>query len=847
MRVFELAKKLGLESKDLVLRLIDLGLPVKSHMSALDDDQVTEAEKALKKKAKPRAKPPAKEKAPKAKAKTKAPKAKAKTKAPKTAEKEAKKKAPATPNKKETKEKAPEAAKVPKTKKKAAPKTPPAQVEKKPIAPRKKPAAPKAKVKPEKKPPEEKPVGKPPKKLMPSRTAVPQAAPIEVPPVASFEPDAPKVSVRAQPVADTKIAPTEKAQVPSAEKRTRVVTFKKRDRLGRPKPRTGPAGRRAEAAKAPPKAEDAQEKPESQEIEIDEAVTVGELAQKLGLAVNDFILELMDHEILASKNQKLDVELAKQIGERHGFAVRVTTSEEYALLAEEKDDPSSLVPRAPVVTIMGHVDHGKTSLLDVIRKTRVTESEVGGITQHIGAYRVELGKRSVVFLDTPGHEAFTAMRARGAQVTDVVVLVVAADDGVMPQTVEAIHHARAAKVPIVVAINKIDKPDANPDRVKQELSKHDLVPEEWAGKTIMVAVSAQTGEGIDNLLEMLLLEAELLELKANPDKRARGTVIEAKIDRGLGPVATVLIQSGTLRLGDAFITGKHYGKVRALLDEHGKKTGEAQPATPVQVLGLSGVPDAGDSFICLEDEKRGRHISEARQSREREKEAAAVTRVTLEDLYNQMQAGKVEELNVVLKGDVHGSLEAARDSLLRLSCEEVKLKVIHEAVGEINESDVILASASNAIILGFHVSINPRAEKKAQVEKVDVRTYGVIYELVDDVRAAMEGLLAPEMKESVEGHAEIRRIFKSSTFGTIGGSYVLDGEIRRDHFVRVKRGEDVVYEGRLASLRREKDDVRQVSAGFECGIRVDGYDDIQIEDILETYIQIAVERKLQPI
>jgi len=495
------------------------------------------------------------------------------------------------------------------------------------------------------------------------------------------------------------------------------------------------------------------------------------------------------------------------------------------------------------VTVMGHVDHGKTSLLDAIRKARVAEKEFGGITQHIGAYQVMTSHGKVTFLDTPGHEAFTAMRARGAQATDIVILVVAADDGVMPQTVEAINHARAASVPIIVAVNKIDKPEADPERVKRELANHGLVPEDWGGQTIYVPTSAKKGTGLDQLLEMTALQAEILELRANANRAAKGVIIESRLDRGRGPVATVLIQNGTLKEGDAVVVGQHSGRIRALIDPSAKKVKSAGPSDPVEIQGLSGVPSAGDVLVAVSDERKARQIATMRLEREKGKGKAA-TRITLEGLHKQIQTGEVKELRLVLKADVQGSVEALTESLERLSTEEVKLKVIHSSVGAINESDVMLASASNAIVLGFNVKAEPKAASQAQANGVDLRNYNVIYEALNDLKAALAGMLAPEIRETHLGRAQVRQIFVISKLGPIAGSYVMDGKFVRNGKVRVRRGDTVLGEGTVGSLRRFKDDVREVAAGLECGIGVEGVSGIEPGDLLEVYTTEEVARTL---
>ena len=576
-------------------------------------------------------------------------------------------------------------------------------------------------------------------------------------------------------------------------------------------------------------------------LRLPESVTVAELAERMRKKVGEVMRELVGMGVMASINQLLDVDKVKAVAGRFGFDVEVRSPDGKELFEEELD-PSQLQPRPPVVTVMGHVDHGKTSLLDAIRKTKVTEKEFGGITQHIGAYQVETSHGKVTFLDTPGHEAFTAMRARGAQATDIVILVVAADDGVMPQTIEAVNHAKAGNVPIIVAVNKVDKADANPDRVKQELSNLGLVPEEWGGQTIFVNTSAKKGTGVDTLLEMTALQAEIMELKANPDRAARGVVVEAKLDRGRGPVASVLIQQGTLREGDVVVAGHFYGKVRALFNDRRQRVKSAGPVDPVEILGLSGVPSAGDTLLSVDEERKARQIALLRQ--EQERKVAVSARVTLADLHKQIEAGEVKELRVILKGDVHGSLEALQEALERLSTEEVKVRVIHGAVGTITETDVMLASASNAIIIGFNVKPEPKAIQQAQAERVDVKSYNVIYEAINDVRAALAGMLAPLIKEIPLGRAQVRVLFPIKNVGTILGSFVSEGKITRSGRVRVLRGSQVVGTGQIGSLKRFKDDAREVLQGQECGIGVDGVTDIQVGDVLEVFTTEEVARTL---
>ena len=578
-------------------------------------------------------------------------------------------------------------------------------------------------------------------------------------------------------------------------------------------------------------------------IGISESVTVQELATRLEKSPSEVIKKLMKMGIMATINQTIDSEVAKTIGSKFGYTVEVVPLEG-GLEAGVEEEKAQLVPRPPVVTIMGHVDHGKTSLLDAIRHTNVIASEHGEITQHIGAYEVELDHGRVVFLDTPGHEAFTAMRARGTQVTDIVVLVVAADDGVMPQTVEALNHAKDAKVPILVAINKIDKPNADVGRVRQQLSDYGLVPEEWGGQTIFVEISAKKRIGIENLLEMVLLQAEILELKANPNASAKGTIIEARLDRGRGPVATVLVQSGTLKIGDSFLAGIHFGKVRAMLNDKGKRIEEAGPSAPVEVFGFSGVPAAGEAFAMVPDEKRARLIATGRMQKQREEAMTAQHRVTLEDLHRQIQEGVVKELRMIIKGDVQGSVEPLQDSLERIGTPEVKLKVIHSSVGAITESDVALASASNAVILGFNVRLEPKAIKLAAQEGVDIRLYDVIYDAINEVKAAMEGLLEPKYVEKGTGRLEVRNLFTVPKYGIIAGSYVLEGKVTRGSAMRVVRDGQVIHQGKIDSLRRFKDDVREVTFGYECGVGVIGFSDLKVGDQIETYELERVTQRL---
>jgi translation initiation factor IF-2 len=577
-------------------------------------------------------------------------------------------------------------------------------------------------------------------------------------------------------------------------------------------------------------------------IKLPESVTVGELAAAMRHKTTEVIKALVDLGVMATVNEVLDPTAAKLVADKFHFDVQVR-SIEGDVLEEEESDPAQMRPRPPVVTVMGHVDHGKTSLLDAIRTTKVAEREFGGITQHIGAYQVDTSHGKVTFLDTPGHEAFTAMRARGAQATDMVVLVVAADDGVMPQTVEAINHAKAANVPILVAVNKIDKPGSDPDRVKRELSNHGLVPEDWGGQTIFIHTSAKRGDGIPQLLEMTALQAEILELRANPARAGRGVIVEGRLDRGRGPVATALIQSGTLKEGDAVVVGSHSGRVRALFNDRGKKVQSAGPSDPVEILGLSGVPQAGDTMLVVSDERKARQIATVRSERDRLKGKGA-TRITLEDLHKQIEAGEVKELRLVLKADVQGSVEALTESLERLSTDEVKLKVIHSSVGTVTESDVMLASASNAIVLGFNVKADPKAASQAQANGVDMRSYNVIYDAINDVRAALSGMLAPEIREMVLGRAQVRQLFPITKVGTIYGSSVTEGKMVRGARARIKRGETLLGEGVISSLKRFKDDVREVLQGLECGVGIEGIKGVQPNDVIEAFSTEEVARTL---
>lgn len=597
------------------------------------------------------------------------------------------------------------------------------------------------------------------------------------------------------------------------------------------------------SAKGRPSQEQSQTENAPREVTLPDPVTVRDLSSILGVPAAQLIKKLMQLGVMAALNQTVDRDTALLIAEEHGFKVR-EQKPKVDPMEDIEDSPETLEPRPPVVTIMGHVDHGKTTLLDAIResKVKVVDTEAGGITQHIGAYQVEIGGKKITFLDTPGHEAFTAMRSRGAQVTDIAVLVVAADDGVMPQTVEAINHAKAANVPIIVAINKCDRPNANPDRVKQGLVEHGLIPEEWGGDVVCVNISALKHQNLDELLEMIILVAEMRELKANPNRPARGNVIEAKLDKGRGPVATVLVQKGTLRVGDAVVAGSVWGKVRAMVDHRGRRVDEAGPSMPVEVLGFNDVPQAGDILVVVPDEKTARQVSQERQETAREAGMHANVPVTLDDLFSRINEGKIQELNLIVKADVQGSVEAVSQALQRLSNDEVRVNVIHGGVGAISESDVNLAVTSNAVIIGFNVRPDIAARRKAERQGVDIRLYRVIYDAIDDIKAALEGMLEPEYKEVVLGQAEVRATFRVPNVGVVAGCYVTEGKITRNAQVRLLRDNVVLHEGRISSLKRFKDDVREVSANYECGIGLEKFNDIKEGDVIEAFVMEAVQR-----
>lgn len=581
-------------------------------------------------------------------------------------------------------------------------------------------------------------------------------------------------------------------------------------------------------------------------LEIDKTITVKEIAERFNKPTNEVMKQLMFVGVMASMNQEIDFNTAQKLAEKFEFKLVLKETENLGVAEEEEDlfeDKEEGTKRPPVVTVMGHVDHGKTSLLDAIRKAKVTESEAGGITQHIGAYTVNINGEKITFLDTPGHEAFTAMRARGAQITDIVILVVAADDGLMPQTIEAINHCKAANVPIIVAINKIDKAGANVENVKQELTQYGLVSEDWGGDTVCLPVSARTKEGLDELLEMVVLTAEIQELKANANRHAKGTVIEAKLDKQRGPVASLLVQNGTLHVGDSILVGSTYGRIRAMFDDKGKKIKTGGPSIPVEILGLSEVPSAGDRFTVIKDEKTARDLAQKRQMVLRTEYLQSTHKVSLEDLYNQIKEGKIKELGLIVKADVQGSLEAIRQTLEKLSNDSVKVRVIHGAVGTITETDINLASSSNAIIIGFNVRPDTNALLLADKEAVEIKTYSIIYNAIDDIKAAMEGMLEPEYKEVILGRTEIRQIYKVSNVGTIAGCYVLDGKITRGASIRLLRSGIIILEGTLNSLKRFKDDAKEVAAGYECGLSLEKFNDIREGDIIEAYEMQEIKPK----
>jgi len=868
MRVYELAKEFGVENKEFIAKLKTLGIAVKSHSSTLEDSEVERvrrefAAKGEKEVVEKRVKStvirrravrlPAEEAAeaaapaaPAEPAETAEPAVKPEA-APPEKERKAEQPEPAAEAEKPAEPRAeepPAAAAAPEAEK--APGKPEPPVKKEPDLSRQ------AQIIRRPEPAERREGPRPPAAVTPQAQIRKPAGPAPVHPRGQAAPPAGAEARGAAPGVDKKGKKAVEVVMDSvaAKKKTmikQVIDKKdKRVRLREIEEEESPRwkGERRAAVVKMKKTEITTPKAIKRRIRIAEAIRVGELAKQMGVRASDVINKLLGLGMMVTINQAIDVDAATLIAAEFGYQVEAVTAEYDELMQRVEAEPRNLKPRAPVVTVMGHVDHGKTSLLDAIRQTNVIDGEAGGITQAIGAYHVHVKDRDIVFLDTPGHEAFTAMRARGAKVTDIVVLVVAADDGVMEQTVEAINHSRSAGVPIIVAVNKIDKPNATPDRIKQELAQHGLVPEDWGGDTLFADISAKKKIGIENLLELILLQADVLELKADPDRPARGIIIEAKLDKGRGPVATVLIQEGTLREGDAFSAKTEWGRVRAMINDQGQRVKEAGPSMPVEVIGFSSVPQAGSEFIGVEDEKKAKNISEYWIRKEREKELAASSKITLEQLYQRIKEG-AKELNVILKADVQGSLEALTEALNKLSTDEIKLKIIHSSTGAVTETDVMLASASDAIILGFKVRPDARVVEIAGKEGVEIKLYDVIYNAINDVRAAMEGLLEPEFREVVQGRAEVRETFRIVKVGTVAGCYVTDGKIPRSASVKLVRDGVVVYDGKIASLKRFKDDAKEVAAGMECGLGIEGYNDIRVGDVIEAYITEQIERKLQ--
>ena len=844
VRVHELARDLNMTNKLLLAKLNDMDIDVKSHMSSLDDDVIAEIKESLfgtkketieetrikptvirRRRKKTKVDPseavetqPEEEAAPE-EAETPAEEIeKAVDEEPVAAEAEA-------AEEKEAKEpvadEKPAAQKAAKPKKKAVKKEPSAKIIKLPVTPVEKPAK-------KKKAPAKEAAAKVEKLSARKKAFAPEPMP-EAEPAAAPGRKKKRKKKGEEPDVDRKflkkkISFRRKAVIEGEDLYSQGYRPRKQRKMAKGKKIA--AGQKTQITVA---------KAIKRRIKIDEAIVLSDLAKRMGIKSSEIIKFMMTMGSMATVNQTIDYDTAVLIASEFDYEVERASFEEDTVLKQEIDDPEKLAPRPPVVTIMGHVDHGKTSLLDVIRKSRISEMEAGGITQHIGAYHVTTDKGQIAFLDTPGHEAFTAMRARGAQVTDIVVLVVAADDGVMPQTIEAINHAKAAEVPIIVAINKIDKQNAEPEKVQRELAEIGLSPEDWGGDTIYVNVSAKQAEGIDDLLEMILLQAEVLELKANPDKFAAGHVVEAKIDPGRGAVATILVREGTLRAGDPVVCGLHYGRIRAMLDDRGAQSESAGPSIPVEIVGLSGVPMAGDEFLALKDEKSAKQVSEHRQQKQRSKELAQSSRMSLDKLFERMQEGEVKDLNLIIKADVHGSIEALNDSLTKLSNDEVNVNVVHSATGTIAESDVSLATVSNAIIIGFNVRPSPKVQTMATDEKVDMRFYDVIYDVIKDMKNAMAGLMASRFEERILGAAEVREVFQIPKVGNIAGCYVTDGKVERGQNLRLLRDGVVVYQGKNSSLRRFKDDVKEVQAGYECGIGIENFNDIKVGDVIECF------------
>ena len=853
-KVQEVAKELNVTSKEIIEKLAEVGIEVKSYSSSLEEEHLgiimdifsqtygidfSEAQKEMAKKA------AAKEKE---KPEEKAPEKKEEPKETKKAEKQEKQEEvkDGTAKKEEVKKPKVKKEKKAEPKKEEIKKEEPKKKETKPKEEVKKSEPQKEKVQKQKKEEPKKAEPKPEQKKKPAPAPEPKKKKKEQKPVKVEEPKAEDFVVKEDKsvrYVDTRTSTVEIETIETRERLENMVTDRMRDMRGG---RNSKKKKREESKmiqkEQPKKPEPKKEVPKV--IEIPETITVGDFAKAMGKTAAEVVKKLMMLGVMATVTQNIDFDTATLIADEFGIELKqeVVVTKEDMLFAEEEDKPEDLKPRPPVVVVMGHVDHGKTSLLDAIRHTSVISTEAGGITQHIGAYGVRLNDRDITFLDTPGHEAFTTMRARGAQVTDIAILVVAADDGIMPQTIEAINHAKAAGVSIVVAINKIDKEGANVDRVKQMLVEHDLVPEEWGGDTVCVEVSAKKHINIDGLLEMVLLIADMLELKANPNKPAKGTVIEAQIDKGRGPVATVLVQEGTLKVGDIVIAGTAVGHVRAMINDKGRRVKTAGPSTPVEILGLSEAPSGGDHFRVVTDEKLARDVAEARKQEQKETRFNSTVKVSLDNLFSQIDEGNMKELNVIIKADVQGSVEAVKQSLEKLSNDEVRVRAIHGGVGAVNESDVMLANASNAIIVGFNVRPDAGAAAAAERQEVDIRLYRVIYQAIEEIEAAMKGMLDPEFKEVVIGHAEVRQTFKVSGVGTIAGAYVTDGKIARNAEIRLVRDGIVVHEGKIDSLKRFKDDAKEVSDGFECGIGIEKFNDVKEGDVIECFIMEEIKR-----
>ncbi|MBI5051065.1 MAG: translation initiation factor IF-2 [Nitrospirae bacterium] len=792
IRIYELAKKLHVASKEIISELAKLGVEAKSHSSGIEDNAAKKLTGIFTKKTQAAA----------------APAAKTKEKAPKHLPKKEKEAKPAEVKKEQLPEKIQQKVKSPL--KKAAPV----------------------------KEAEEKIVEEPTSSVASTPNAEPES------PVAVEEEEDIKVPDRFRKAVEVERFTKFKGK-PGMQKAfdtiKRVDFVKKFHELGTAYKKTD---KKMQPQTAETKGVILPTQPRKRVLKFQEGTTVKEFAELIGQKLAEVIKKFMELGYMPTINQPVDLDAAQILAEAFGLKIETVHIEDEEAILEEEVDASRLKPRSPIVTIMGHVDHGKTSLLDAIRQTKITEMEAGGITQHIGAYKVKLKDREIVFLDTPGHEAFTMMRARGARVTDIVVLVVAADDGVMPQTIEAIDHAKAANVPIVVAINKIDKPEANVAKVRNELANHGIVSEDWGGQNIFVEVSAKQKKGIEHLLEMILLQSEVMELKADYQRHAKGTIIEAKLDKGRGPVATVIVNSGTLKVGDIFLAGTLTGRVRALVDDSGQRVETAGPSSPIEVIGFPDIPQAGDIFIVTDDERKARQIALNRFQKQKASEAVKLRKLTLDDLYEKIKEGEIKELNIIIKADVQGSAEAVKDTLENLSHPQVKVRVIHTGVGGINESDVMLATASNAVIIGFNIRPDAKASSLAEKEGVDIRRYDVIYDAIEDIKKALEGLLEPTITEKILGRAEVRQLFHISKIGTIAGCYVLDGTITRaSSGIRVIRDNIAVYDSKIAYLKRFKEDTREVQSGYECGIQVENFNDLKAGDILENYVKEEVAAK----